>query len=470
MVRLAYVHFVVFDSYLNLKHAVLVHVMSFIKRDSDPFELNQPIVAVGATQSNPNSSNDKCGDTSSESECDDSSSDSEYVVSSSDSEYDDTSSDSEYVVSSSDSEYDDTSSDSEYVVSSLENEDDVSSSENEDDVSSSENKDEMEEVLTRREDQCDDACDDIQDCLNDISTKTIDDDSSFEKDLIQREDGRDDGDEYCPTELSTESSRDGDNSSKKAGYDEQSQMFKTPSLALKIGQSLEKCARYKRSDAIKENNKCKQKEAEDFLCLYKSDWKDDVSSVASNSLNDQKYNKAQLLPLTDDVVKLNKHLQSTANSLCKKIGNNPDLYSKLAQVLLTQVILFNRRRSGEAERMLLEGFNDAIKNGSGRPDPVVMSTLTEFEKHLCTSHTRVEIRGKRGRKVPVLLTDKMRQQIEVLVYNRNKANVKQPYLFARPGEFTKPYREILESESESETDDLTVIEKDVADGHLYSKY
>ncbi|KAJ8313433.1 hypothetical protein KUTeg_009009 [Tegillarca granosa] len=261
-----------------------------------------------------------------------------------------------------------------------------------------------------------------------------------------------------------------------AGYDEQSQMFKTPSLALKIGQSLEKCARYKRSDAIKENNKCKQKEAEDFLCLYKSDWKDDVSSVASNSLNDQKYNKAQLLPLTDDVVKLNKHLQSTANSLCKKIGNNPDLYSKLAQVLLTQVILFNRRRSGEAERMLLEGFNDAIKNGSGRPDPVVMSTLTEFEKHLCTSHTRVEIRGKRGRKVPVLLTDKMRQQIEVLVYNRNKANVKQPYLFARPGEFTKPYRgkdfdeiefvpekEILESESESETDDLTVIEKDVAD-------
>ncbi|KAJ8307197.1 hypothetical protein KUTeg_015281 [Tegillarca granosa] len=116
--------------------------------------------------------------------------------------------------------------------------------------------------------------------------------------------------------------------------------------------------------------------------------------------------------MTDNVVKLNKHLQSTANSLCKKIENNPDLYSKLAQVLLTQVILFNRRRSGEAERMLLEGFNDAIKNGSGRPDPVVMSTLIEFEKYLCTSHTRVEIRGKRGRKVPVLLTDKMRQQIE----------------------------------------------------------
>ncbi|KAJ8307198.1 hypothetical protein KUTeg_015282 [Tegillarca granosa] len=105
-----------------------------------------------------------------------------------------------------------------------------------------------------------------------------------------------------------------------------------------------------------------------------------------------------------------------------------------------------------------------------------MSKLTEFEKYLCTSHTRVEIRGKRGRKVPVLLTDKMRQQIEVLIDNRKKANVKQQFLFARPGEFTKPYRgkdfdeieivpekEILESESESETDDLTVIEKGVAD-------
>ncbi|KAJ8311319.1 hypothetical protein KUTeg_011131 [Tegillarca granosa] len=107
---------------------------------SDSFEINQPIVALGAKQSYTNSSNDKCGYTSSESECDDSSSDSEYVVSSSDSEYDNTSS---------------------------ENEDDVSSSENEDDVSSLENKDEIEKEILESESESE--TDDLPDIEKDVA-------------------------------------------------------------------------------------------------------------------------------------------------------------------------------------------------------------------------------------------------------------------------------------------------------------
>ena len=68
-----------------------------------------------------------------------------------------------------------------------------------------------------------------------------------------------------------------------------------------------------------------------------------------------------------------------------------NLYSRLAQLCLAQVLLFNRRRSGEAERIKLQKFLDADKE-SGKPDQVVLSTLNECEKTLCSTHTRVKIK------------------------------------------------------------------------------
>ena len=68
------------------------------------------------------------------------------------------------------------------------------------------------------------------------------------------------------------------------------------------------------------------------------------------------------------------------------------------------------------------------------------SALSVFEKYLCKTHTRIEIKGKRGRKVPVLLTEEMKKNITVLIQPRDVAKVQQEYLFARPGMAEHPYR------------------------------
>lgn len=80
----------------------------------------------------------------------------------------------------------------------------------------------------------------------------------------------------------------------------------------------------------------------------------------------------------------------------------------------------------------MSAYNDALK-GSGETDPIILSTLNEFEKTLCKSHLRVEIKGKRGRKVPVLLTEEMKRFIDILLEAREEAGVTQPYRFSRPG-------------------------------------
>ncbi|KAJ8316567.1 hypothetical protein KUTeg_005882 [Tegillarca granosa] len=228
---------------------------------------------------------------------------------------------------------------------------------------------------------------------------------------------------------------------KKFGeYNEEDHSYQKPSKALKIGHSLKKCSKYMKSEGLKAHDKQKIDKANTFLQLYEQDWKDQISSQALASLETKNYNKPKLLPLTKDVVKFDKYLKEEASALCRDIEKNVDNYSKLAKVCLAQVILFNRKRSGEAERITLKGFTEAEVSGSGRPEPVVMETLSEFEKQLCNTHTRVEIKGKRGRRVPVLFTDAMKKSINILIKNRERSNVNSDLLFAKPGNSKFPYR------------------------------
>ncbi|XP_013856285.1 uncharacterized protein LOC106512152 [Austrofundulus limnaeus] len=60
--------------------------------------------------------------------------------------------------------------------------------------------------------------------------------------------------------------------------------------------------------------------------------------------------------------------------------------------------------------------------------------LADLEKKLCQHFKRVEIKGKRGRKVPVLLTPGMQESLDLLVAKRQECEVPKDniYLFGRP--------------------------------------
>lgn len=98
---------------------------------------------------------------------------------------------------------------------------------------------------------------------------------------------------------------------------------------------------------------------------------------------------------------------------------------------LCEVILFNRRREGEVSKMPLNAFT-LRDTSSTHPD--VEHALSDLEKKLCKHFQRVEIRGKRGRKVPILLTPDMLTSMELLVKTRRNCDVpdENPFMFARP--------------------------------------
>lgn len=216
-----------------------------------------------------------------------------------------------------------------------------------------------------------------------------------------------------------------------AGYD--TDTVSIPSLPLKIGHSISKCAHILRAQALIEGNNHNLQEADRFLSLYDSEWEHRVSSKALSILHRAKFNKPMYVPLAEEVALMNKYLQQEAKVYTRHIDAKKDVensYSNLVEITLAQVILFNRKRSGEAQRMTLKDFKDGVQNNN--PDEDVKNSLSKFEQELCSSHTRIEIKGKRGRKVAVLLTDSIQQNLNHIVNLRNILGINSIFMFMKP--------------------------------------
>jgi hypothetical protein len=97
---------------------------------------------------------------------------------------------------------------------------------------------------------------------------------------------------------------------------------------------------------------------------------------------------------------------------------------------LAQIVLFNRRRGGEAQRLLYENYRHQSHNAN---DDVARG-LSVLEQKLINKFTKMNVIGKRGRTVPILLTATMQSQLELLMKLRDAVGVPSTnrYVFAQP--------------------------------------
>lgn len=222
-----------------------------------------------------------------------------------------------------------------------------------------------------------------------------------------------------------------------AGHDSETNAYKCPSLALKIGHSLTKISLLVESRANVQNNYSEAKDARTFRRVYETRWNELISAASLRTLQESKWNAPLLLPFTKDVQTLHSYLDVQQQHSHSELSTetSPQTWTQLAKVTLTQVILFNRRRAGEVSKMPLSAY---LSQNPSDPQEDVNVALSDLEKKLCQHFRRIEIRGKRGRKVPVLLTPAMQQALDLLVSKRQECGVPQDnrYLFARPSAFT----------------------------------
>ena len=89
--------------------------------------------------------------------------------------------------------------------------------------------------------------------------------------------------------------------------------------------------------------------------LFEREWGDRVSHQSLRTLSRRKFTKSQVLLLISDLKKVKDHLEEKMRKC------SPDLLKKrtkedwklMAETTLNRVVLFNKRRSGEASRLLI---------------------------------------------------------------------------------------------------------------------
>lgn len=189
-----------------------------------------------------------------------------------------------------------------------------------------------------------------------------------------------------------------------AGLNHSGTGFKIPSLATSLGTLIKQIGRLCISEWIKRHNKEKQTYAEDFLKLLTEDY---TSSIARTALETQACKKRQstvVLPSTNDIQKLQVYLRDTVRKNYKALNKHfsKKAWKDLAESALSSIQLFNRRRAGEIERILIKDFENYQKIDEN----TIGKAYTKFsieEKKAAHKYVRFTIRRKRNRTVPVLL-------------------------------------------------------------------
>lgn len=107
-----------------------------------------------------------------------------------------------------------------------------------------------------------------------------------------------------------------------------------------------------KAEAIKCGDKRMRDDCDDFLALFHSSWADTVASSTLRMQKKEKINKAITLPYTDDLLKLTKFL----NSEITKETNLMTSYQKLQKLVLTSLVLYNKRRPAEVADIMKSDY------------------------------------------------------------------------------------------------------------------
>lgn len=129
-------------------------------------------------------------------------------------------------------------------------------------------------------------------------------------------------------------------------------------------------------------NREARQNVKDFLFLYSTQWKTSINSIAHQTSVEKRFNKKDALPLTEDVQKVQQHLDKEIAMKGKRLIKSPSTqnWQEFAKVLLTKLTLFNFRRGNECAAMQVVKFQQ--RNNWKLDNQEIYQSLQSFEQEL----------------------------------------------------------------------------------------
>lgn len=167
--------------------------------------------------------------------------------------------------------------------------------------------------------------------------------------------------------------------------------------------------------------------------LFKSDYSDNVSCPALSTLKLKSYKKPDELPTTEDLMKLKAYTEKQLKELTNQLKSQPSysIWRKLSEVVLTRLLVFNKRRASEPAKLELSQYLSR-PNWQALSNQEVIANLQPLEKKLMERMDLVQVPGKRNRRVPILITPNVKEAMDLMVDTRNVCGVpsQNRYFFA----------------------------------------
>lgn len=215
---------------------------------------------------------------------------------------------------------------------------------------------------------------------------------------------------------------------------------RSPTYAMNIATSLKQCCNiallesYKAESCI--NIKEIQTDLKRLISIIQSNWEFDVSNEAGDDLNLKRCNKITIVQLATDLKLLKDHLTKTAThavAMLKESSNslNYNAYNELLESIFCRILLLNRRRAGELQRLQLSYYKNYDETDSENNKYDFDTVLSPTEQIL---ENGIVIREKTGKEVPVLLSRDVQKDIENLISVRHKhVKMDNDFLFSKAG-------------------------------------
>ncbi|CAK6964052.1 uncharacterized protein LOC104929912 isoform X8 [Scomber scombrus] len=222
-----------------------------------------------------------------------------------------------------------------------------------------------------------------------------------------------------------------------SNYSTSTTEYGKPSTAVKIGFSLKSATEAWIGHCLMTSDVLGENKAKKFKELLDNSWSCYVSTNAHSTMEQRRWNKEDCVPLTEDVITLQNYLRKIEDESKAELKKcvSTTAYKRLCESLLAQIIVFNKKREGEASRLTLETY---LKADTGPVNKDIYDTLSPVEKQMSHRLTRIVTRGKRGRKVPILFLERTKDSLDFLIKKRSDVGVldDNPYVFARIGTTT----------------------------------
>ncbi|XP_029022709.1 uncharacterized protein LOC114865610 isoform X1 [Betta splendens] len=204
-----------------------------------------------------------------------------------------------------------------------------------------------------------------------------------------------------------------------AGFNEKKGRYKKTGVALTLGQTLKEIANVVVSKAEADADEEMVRDTKTFIKLCEEEWKNLSFDKKENLLSPPKVNRPSTIPFTQDVQALYKCLETTLTSAIDTIKKyeSPQVYTALCRVIVAQVVVLNKGAC-EVSKMTLESFQK-------REDAAQV-----LSKHF----VQINMPNKTRRNVPVLLTSKLVDALNLLLSKRMTCGVHKDngFVFAKP--------------------------------------